>query len=300
MSNLSSEELKFTPIKDEDFVSNTFITLFCILAVISIIIWFIWCSQNDFEVISSIGKAILLIIITFAGSSMPTQSETNELQRKKDCLKEKNKQYVLKITDEILYQNGFTNISKEIVILLKAPEESPDLTPLIEDEKTSMEDIRKFAKQFETYYIKKLVIEEEKNLIGYIDYKIIETTGEESSHISTAKYNEILSYDIIDKTTSTQIATSKTSSNSGKAIGGAIVSNLLFGNATVGAVVGGSGARTTETITKTNKEELYQINIYVNNLHNSIIKIETSDRNVISEIVAVLEIIMNKTNNMEE
>lgn len=294
MNNLHNEESKFTIIDENDYISSTANTLFGILATISIIVWVIWSKQNDFEIISSIFKAIFLIFITHYGSTIPTAGETEELNRKKELLQKQNKQYVLNKTNEILYKNGFKNLSKEIIVNFKDIGEGTDYTSLIGDERYTKKDFEAFDEEFKTYYNNKFIINDIDKIFGYIHYEINETNGNEKYYLNTATYNELLDYEVIDKTTLTQIATSKTSSNSGKAIGGAIVSNLLFGNATVGAVVGGSGARTTETTTKTNKDENYQINIYVNNLQNSIIKIETTSREVISEIISILEIIISQ------
>ena len=108
------------------------------------------------------------------------------------------------------------------------------------------------------------------------------------------KYKDIIRYELIDESTSQLISSSSiTSSNVGKSVGGAIISGALLGNPTVGAVIGNSGKRTTETKYKTKTVQSYILNIYLNKLDNSIVKIKSNSRDKISEIISVLEYIQN-------
>ena len=118
-------------------------------------------------------------------------------------------------------------------------------------------------------------------------------TGGKSCTVHQANYSEILRYSFLDKSTSTQVATSTTSSNSGKALGGAIASQVLIGNATAGAVIGGSGQRTTETTYKTKVNNKYQITIYLNRLQDSVLTINLTSGNTTNEIISTLEYILN-------
>jgi hypothetical protein len=109
-----------------------------------------------------------------------------------------------------------------------------------------------------------------------------------------ALFSEILRYNFLDNSTQTQSSTSKTSSNSGKALGGAVVSKLLINDAAAGAVIGGSGERVTETTYKTTINHKFQITIYLNKLEDSIITINTTSSDITNEIIATLEYILNK------
>lgn len=75
------------------------------------------------------------------------------------------------------------------------------------------------------------------------------------------------------------------------------MSGLLFNEATTGAIIGASGKKSTETISKTVVDTLYQIVIYLNSLENSLLTIDTKSRDRVNEIVAVLEYIIRNQNN---
>ena len=75
------------------------------------------------------------------------------------------------------------------------------------------------------------------------------------------------------------------------------MSGLLFNEATTGAIISASGKKSTETISKTVVDTLYQIVIYLNSLENSLLTIDTKSRDRVNEIVAVLEYIIRNQNN---
>ena len=137
-----------------------------------------------------------------------------------------------------------------------------------------------------------VLIDEENKTFSYISIGMSKTGGK-SCTVHQANYSEILRYSFLDKSTSTQVATSTTSSNSGKALGGAIASQVLIGNATAGAVIGGSGQRTTETTYKTKVNNKYQITIYLNRLQDSVLTINLTSGNTTNEIISTLEYILN-------
>lgn len=148
--------------------------------------------------------------------------------------------------------------------------------------------------------IEKLLVYDDKKELLYVNMifdKFLATTKHE---IISCSYNEVLRYELIDKTTSQLIGNSSTtSSNVGKAIGGAIATRLLFGNGTIGAIIGSSGKKNTNTTYQTKTTEKYILNIYLNKLDNSIIKIETDNRNIISNIISIVEYIINSKNKTE-
>lgn len=143
------------------------------------------------------------------------------------------------------------------------------------------------------YCKEKVLIDDENKTFNIVKFTMPKNMEDSSScSIKQAKYSEILRYSFIDKSTSTQVATSTTSSNSKKALSGAIVSDLLIGDATAGAVIGGSGARTTETTYKTKTINKYQITIYLNKLQDSVITINLESGNITNQIISTLEYIL--------
>ena len=72
-----------------------------------------------------------------------------------------------------------------------------------------------------------------------------------------------------------------------------ILGDLLIGNSTTGAIIGGSGKRTTETTYKTSVKNDYQIVIYLNSLDCSTITINTPYRNKVNDIISLLEYILH-------
>lgn len=142
------------------------------------------------------------------------------------------------------------------------------------------------------YNYKAILIDDENKTFSNVAIRITKS-GNRYCNISQAKYSEILKYSFFDKSTSTQVATSTTSSNSGKALGGAIISKALVGNATVGAVIGGNGKRTTETTYKTTVYNNYQIIIYLDRLEDSTITIDLTSSDIANKIVSSLEYIIN-------
>ena len=139
----------------------------------------------------------------------------------------------------------------------------------------------------------KILIDDENKTFNLVKFTMPKNMEDSSSFsIKQVKYSEILRYVFLDKSTTTQVATSTTSSNSKKAIGGAVATKLLIGDATAGAVIGGSGARTTETTYKTKKIRKYQITIYLNKLEDSLITINLESGNITNQIISTLEYIL--------
>lgn len=113
-------------------------------------------------------------------------------------------------------------------------------------------------------------------------------------NIQSCNYSEIIKYEVIDNSTSKQIATSVTSSNSDKALVGAVISKILIDDATAGAVIGSSSQKTTQTTYKTLKTNSYQINIFLNKLEDSLISFETSFKSKVPDIISILEYVIRQ------
>lgn len=139
-------------------------------------------------------------------------------------------------------------------------------------------------------------VNDNEKYLAYYKFTLNSSTGKKSATVQKISYKDLIKYELIDNSTTTQTATSITSSNSGKAIGGAIVTGLLIDDATTGAIIGGSGERKTETTFKTSVKNSYQIVIYLNSLENSTITINTTYRNKVNEIVSILEYILRNQN----
>ena len=134
--------------------------------------------------------------------------------------------------------------------------------------------------------------DDNKNLVYYkLEFNACKSKF--SGVIQKVDYKNIIKYELIDNSITSQTATSITSSNAGKALGGAIISDLLIGNSTTGAIIGRSGKRTTETTYKTSVKNDYQIVIYLNSLDCSTITINTPYRNKVNDIISLLEYILH-------
>ena len=189
------------------------------------------------------------------------------------------------------FQDKITNLQKDIV------EHNKNVYTYLlmsELEKYEVSNLTKEATLYYNDYIKeeKVGVNDTEKYLAYYEFDLNIYNGKTSAIVQNAYYKDIIKYELIDKSTTTQTATSVTSSNSGKAIGGAIVTGLLMDVATTSAIIGGSGGRKTETKYKTSVEEAYQIIIYLNSLENSTITINTKYRNKVNDIVAMLEYIL--------
>ena len=223
------------------------------------------------NILGIINMLIQISAIIFAIKTLQENSYTKEFQDKitnlqKDVVEHNKNVYTYLLMSE-LEKYEISNLTKEVVLYYN---------DYIKEEKVGVNDTEKYL----AYYIFNLYI----------------YNGKTSATIQKAYYKDIIKYELIDKSTTTQTATSVTSSNSGKAIGGAIVTGLLMDDTTTGAIIGGSGGRKTETKYKTSVEESYQIIIYLNSLENSTITINTKYRNKVNDIVAMLEYILRNQN----
>lgn len=142
-----------------------------------------------------------------------------------------------------------------------------------------------------------LGVNNDNKYLAYYKLGFNSSTSKFYGIIQKVDYNNIIKYELIDNSTTSQTATSITSSNAGKAFGGAIATGLLLDDATTGAIIGSSGQRKTETTFKTTVKNSYQIVIYLNSLENSTITINTTYRNKVNEIVSILEYILRNQNN---
>ena len=189
------------------------------------------------------------------------------------------------IMEEKNLLNKIINHNKQVI--------SNNINKIINENKITVN--REIIIYSEETYQRKIIIDDKNKTINQILFQVFRNKN--TSKFEQAKYEEILRYECIDKSTSEQIAHSKTSSNSGKALGGAIISSLLVGNATSGAVIGASGAKTTKTTYKTNVKSDFEINIYLNRLQDSIIKIPLKSETTAREIISVLEYILQNKNS---
>lgn len=207
-----------------------------------------------------------IISSIFAEPKSSQLSMQTKLSKMRADLDEHNMQILKNRIVDIYLENGFETISKEIIL----------------------DDIRRF-----TYFSQTIIVDDVVKNFGYFTLHFNSYSGQcDKEEIKSCQYKDIIRYEVIDKTTSTQIASSQTSSNVGKAIGGAIVSELITGEAVSGAVIGSSGGRNTKTTYKTTKKENYDVILYLNRLNDSIITINTNDREELSEIISVLEYIL--------
>lgn len=138
------------------------------------------------------------------------------------------------------------------------------------------------------FSIEKIFIYDEQKKFYYVRLFWNKKYHIETPTIIFCDFSDILRYEFVDKTSSKTTATSTTESNSGKALGGA----LLLGE--TGAIIGAAGERRTETEYKTEYKYSYDINIFLNRLNDAIIKVNTNSRNIASEIISVLEYILKQ------
>lgn len=233
-----------------------------IFVIISIIIAII----ND-ESLSWIGytSSIIAVILYFT-----TNSQKNEMNKRIQLLNfsivEHNAEIFENFVREKLQENNLdkNSVNKEIVLINNS------------------------------YYMKKILINDTMKTFNIVEFSIF---PRKSFVLKNFNYSQMIKYDLIDNSTQTQIATSTISSNSGKALGGAVLSQLLTGESTTGAIIGGSGSKTSQTIYKTTINSSYSINIYLNQLENSIIHINSSDRKTIDDIISTLEYIKSTKEN---
>lgn len=141
-----------------------------------------------------------------------------------------------------------------------------------------------------------LGVNDDDKYLAYYNLEFNSSTSKFAGTVQKIEYCNIIKYELIDNSTTSQTATSITSSNAGKALGGAIISDLLVGNSATGAIIGGSGQRKTETTFKNSVKNSYQIVIYLNSLENSTITINTKYRNKVNDIISILEYILRNQN----
>lgn len=228
-------------------------------------------SENIMATVNIILLIILIIAVIFVPKFIvPSKNMRKQAKELEQKIKTHNEEVYQNFIKNELTNNNIANFNKEI----------------------KLHGDTMYSKQIESFGVN---IDEE--YFAYYKISIHLSTGKKSSIVKKAYFKDIIRFEVIDKSTSKQIAQSSTSSNSGKAIGGAIVSGLLFDEATTGAIIGASGKKSTETISKTVVDTLYQIVIYLNSLENSLLTIDTKSRDRVNEIVSVLEYIIRNQNN---
>lgn len=213
---------------------------------------------------------LILAVIFVPKFIVPSKNMRKQAKELEQKIKTHNEEVYNKFIANELKNNDITNFNKEI----------------------KLHGDTMYSKQIESFGVNT-----DEEYFAYYKISIHLSTGKKSFIVKKAYFKDIIRFEVIDKSTSKQIAQSSTSSNSGKAIGGAIVSGLLFDEATTGAIIGASGKKSTETISKTVVDTLYQIVIYLNSLENSLLTIDTKSRDRVNEIVAVLEYIIRNQNN---
>ncbi len=261
--------------KNNDKAWENAICLFFGIGIIGFIIFILSIilgdgSDNNFiiSVIAFLGTpvfALIMAIIAFKNNSIP-----------EDLIKKaKNIELKIKKHNEVIFDKLLTSeLNKKGII---------ELTKEIE--------ICKIACTKEA-----IGVNDNENYLAYYKFRLNSSTGEISATVQKIDYSDLIKYEFIDNSTVTQTATSLSSSNSKKAIGGAITTGLLIGDTATGAIIGGSGQRKTETTFKTSVKNSYQIVIYLNSLEDSIITINTGSRNKINEIISMLEYILRNQN----
>lgn len=271
---ISIERLNFP--KNNDKAWESAISLFFSLGFLGFILFLLLLifggdSDSNFCCVITvfIGTPIISLISAII-SFRKNYSSENFIKKSKKIkrqIEEHNKNIYEKLLTTELFNNGINKLTKEIKILESSCKEET------------------------------LGVNDEDKFMIYYKFNLNPLTAKPLAEIQKAKYNDVIKYELIDKSTSTQTATSITNSNFAKAIGGAIVSDLLIGDATTGAIIGGSGARKTETTFKTSTQNLYEIVIYLNSLENSTITINTQYRNKVNDIVSILEYILRNQDN---
>jgi hypothetical protein len=237
------------------------------IVILSIDIPFIYFSVAGGYGLPVLAIVIFLITITFTwifcSSELEKHNESINALKGLQCrVDEHNENFMATTLTKLLDENGVKHVDKEIMLT-----------------KTMG-------------HVHKIVIDEVSSI-----FLLLDLNCDCSNPIITtqkALFSEILRYNFLDNSTQTQSSISKTSSNSGKALGGAVVSKLLINDATAGAVIGGSGERVTKTKSKTTINPNYQLTIYLNRLDNSVITINTTSGDIMNEIIATLEYILNK------
>lgn len=114
-------------------------------------------------------------------------------------------------------------------------------------------------------------------------------------------FNDILTFEIKDNSSTIFISTSKTSTNTSSMLGRSIVGGALSGG--VGAIIGGTTAsKTTQTEGNSKISHNYTITVTVNNLSTPIITLHIGKNGkIVNEIAAILNIILNKnSSNLEQ
>jgi len=227
-------------------------------------------SDSDFSITMTVFLgtpvvALVMAIVNFYNDYAP-EDFIKKARRIKLKIDEHNENIFHKLLTSELYNNGIYELTKEIEI-------------------------------YKTDCKKETIgVNDNEKYLAYYNFTLNSSTGKKSATVQKISYKDLIRYELIDNSTTTQTATSITSSNSGKAIGGAIVTELLINDATTGAIIGGNGERKTETTFKTSVKNSYQIVIYLNSLENSTITINTTYRNKVNEIVSILEYILRNQN----
>ena len=209
--------------------------------------------------------ALTMAIVTFRNSYIPKNliEKANDVKLK---IREHNEIVFNKLLTSELHKKGICELTKEI-------------------------EIYKISRTKEA-----IGVNNNEKYLAYYRFMLNSSTGEISATIQKINYDDFIKYEFIDNSTTTQTATSLSSSNSKKAIGGAIATGLLIGDTATGAIIGGSGQRKTETTFKTSVKNSYQIVIYLNSLEDSIITIDIGSRNKLNEIISLLEYILRNQN----
>lgn len=227
---------------------------------------------NNENVINGISVFINILAIMFAIKTFRKYSVSNEFIQKASNIQklvvEHNKKVYNNLMKSELNRHGINNFTREVSIYH---------FDFVKDESIGINDDEKY--------------------FAYYKFSLDYSTGKPVSNIKKFNYKDLIRYDLIDNSTTTQTATSITKSNAGKALGGAAIAGLLFNNATAGAIIGGSGQRKTETTFKTSVKNSYQIVIYLNSLEDPIITINTGSRNKVNEIISMLEYILRNQNS---
>ena len=213
---------------------------------------------------------LILAVIFVPKFIVPLKNMRKQAKELEQKIKTHNEEVYNKFIANELKNNDITNFNKEI----------------------KLHGDTMYSKQIESFGVNT-----DEEYLAYYKISIHLSTGKKSPIVKKAYFKDIILFEGIDKSTSKQIAQPSTSSNSGKAIGGAIVSGLLFDEATTGAIIGASGKKSTETISKAVIDTLYQIVIYLNSLENSLLTIDTKSRDRVNEIISVLEYIIRNQNN---
>lgn len=241
-----------------------------VVGFIAFILLIIFCNGSDSNfIITAIAfwgtpiAALVMAIITFKNNYIPKDLIEKAKDIKQKIMKHNEIVFNKLLTSE-LHKKGICELTKEI-------------------------EIYKISRTKEAIGV--------NNNEKYLAYYRYSSTGEIFATVQKINYDDFIKYEFIDNSTTTQTATSLSSSNSKKAIGGAIATGLLIGDTATGAIIGGSGQRKTETTFKTSVKNSYQIVIYLNSLEYSIITINIGSKNKVNEIISILEYILRNQNS---